>query len=99
MAACKVTWSHRALIQLEEILQFYADRNKSKTYSQKLRNRIKSELQVLKRQPEMGVKTTNEDIRGLIVGEFILFYKYTSPRKINIELIWDCRQNPDALRI
>ncbi len=99
MAACKITWTRRSKLKMQAILQFYDDRNKSKTYSRKLYGKIKNELLILKKHPEAGVKVDEENIRGLIIDKFIVFYKYTPPREIRIEMIWDCRQNPDDLKI
>jgi len=98
MAKRKIIWSHRANIKLFEILEFYTERNKSTIYSRKLYNKFKKELSLLIEQPEIGIKTDFESIRGLIVGKFILFYEITS-EKIIVHTVWDCRQNPDDLKI
>ena len=79
-------------------MEFYAQRNKSKTYSIKLYQRFKKELSILVKQPEIGIKTEIESIRGLIVDDFILFYEYDSERII-LHTLWDSRQNPDDLSI
>lgn len=99
MAACKITWTSQAKSDIQSILQFYTERNKSGTYSRKLYGRIRRELLLLKKHPAIGVKADRENIRGLIVDGFIIFYKYTPPRDVSIELIWNCRQNPDELKI
>jgi len=98
MAKCKIVWSHRAEIKLFEILEFYFERNKSKTYSAKLYNRLNKELQILLKQPNIGLNTEMESVRGLIVDDYTLFYEYDK-EKIVIHFIWDCRQNPDNLNI
>lgn len=79
-------------------MEFYAQRNKSKTYSTKLYQRIKKELSILIKQPEIGIKTEIESVRGLIVDDYILFYEFDS-EKIIIHTLWDCRQNSDDLQI
>jgi|SRR5690554_5431941 len=93
-----IIWSHKASIKLFEILDFYTKRNKSKTYSKKLYKKLKKESSLLIKQPEIGIKTDFESIRGLIVDEYILFYEITQD-KIIIHTIWDYRQNPDDLKI
>ena len=98
MGQRKVIWSHRANIRLFAILDFYAERNKSNTYSKKLFWKFTKELKLLTRQPEIGIKTEIESVRGLIVDEFILFYEVT-PGKIIVHSVWDCRQNPDSLKV
>ena len=75
MVKQKIVWSNKAKIKLLEIFEFYSERNKSKTYSKKLYFKFNKELSVLLKQPEIGVKTELDTVRGLIVGEFILFMK------------------------
>jgi hypothetical protein len=53
---------------------------------------------LLIKQPEIGVKTELDSIRGLILDDFILFYEVTS-ELIVVHTLWDCRQNPEDLRI
>ncbi|MCK5168435.1 MAG: type II toxin-antitoxin system RelE/ParE family toxin [Bacteroidales bacterium] len=77
MAKRKIIWSHRANIKLFKIFDFYAERNKSTTYSKKLYSKFKKELSLLLKQPEIGTKTDIESIHGLIVEEYILFYEIT----------------------
>jgi len=98
MGKRKIIWSNKANRKLFEILEFYAQRNKSKTYSIKLYQRFKKELSILIKQPEIGIKTEIESVHGLIVDDYILFYEFDS-EKIIIHTLWDCRQNPTNLRI
>jgi plasmid stabilization system protein ParE len=98
MAKHKIVWSNKAKFKLLSILEFYTDRNKSSAYSRKLYKKISKELVLLKKQPEIGIKTDLEGVRGLIVDDFILFYE-VYPGIIVIHTLWDCRQNPDLLRI
>ena len=98
MAKRTIVWSQRANIKLFEILDFYTERNKSKTYSRKLYEKFSKEVSLLLKQPEIGIKTDYESVRGLIVDEYILFYEIT-PDRIIIHTVWDCRQNPDDLII
>lgn len=98
MAKRKIIWSHRAKIKLFEILDFFAERNGNAFYSKKLFSRFSKELNLLKNQPEIGVITNLEGVRGLIVGDYILYYEIT-PESIVIHTIWDVRQNPEDLKI
>lgn len=98
MAKRKIVWSRRAQIKLYEILKFYTERNKNKVYSGKIYRRINKELNLLIKQPYMGFKTDIESVRGLIVGDYILFYEITS-EKIIIHTLWVSKQNPDDLKI
>lgn len=93
-----IIWSNKANIKLFEIMEFYAKRNGSKTYSLKLFQRFNKELKILIKQPELGIKTEIEFVRGLIIEDYILFYEFNN-EKIIVHTIWDCRQNPDDLMI
>ncbi len=98
MAQRKIVWSHRAQIQLFDILNFFAKRNKSKHYSIRLHNEIKKKLKLLQKYPELGMKTDLASIRGLISGNYIVFYEITD-KEIIVHLLWDCRQDPDSRKI
>ncbi len=98
MAKRKVIWSHKAEIKLFKILEFYAERNKIKTFSAKLYQRLNKELKLLLKQPEIGLNTEINPVRGLIVDDYSLFYEIEN-EFITIHAVWDCRQNPDVLRI
>jgi plasmid stabilization system protein ParE len=98
MGKRKIIWSNRATKKLLEILEFYASRNKSKFYSVDLYRRINQKLKVLISQPEIGIKTDSKNVRGLIVGHFILFYEFDKEH-IVVHTIWDSRQNPENLKI
>jgi toxin YoeB len=98
MAQRKIIWSNRAKIRLYEILEYYNLRNKSRAYSSKLYKSINKEVRILLKHPDLGLKTTEETTRGLIIGHFIIYYQITDDRII-IHTIWDSRQNPDNLVI
>jgi plasmid stabilization system protein ParE len=95
MAQRKIIWSRRATIKLYSILEFYILRNKSKTYSTKLYTKINKEIRLLHNNPDLGIKTTDETIRGLIVESYIIYYQVTE-NEIIIHSIWDSRQNPES---
>ena len=98
MGKRKIIWSHRAQIKLFQILEFYAKRNQSKVYSLKLNAAIKKQLSQIQRQPEIGIKSEIDSVRGLIYDNFIIFYEL-EPNQIIVHSIWDCRQNPEDLKI
>ena len=77
MVKRKIIWSHKAKIKLYEIIEYYAKRNKSKTYSAKLYKKFNKELKLLLKQPDLGIITEVESVRGLIVGDYILYYENT----------------------
>jgi len=98
MVKRKIVWSHRAKITRYKILEYYKDRNKSNTYSIKLNRRFNKELGLLLQQPDLGIKTDIENVRGLIISDYILFYELTADIVI-VHTIWDSRQNPHDLII
>ncbi len=98
MAKREVVWTRNSEIQLQEILEFFTKRNKNGQYSQRLYNKFKAKLKTAARRPDFGIKTKLEQIRGLIVGDYILFYEILND-KILVLKVWDCRQNPDKLDI
>ena len=94
----KIIWTSRAESVFANILEFYYNRNKTKIYSRKLNFEIKQLLNLLKKHPYIGQKTNFENIRVLLKGYYKFFYKI-EPDKIIILLVWDCRQNPEDLKI
>ena len=92
MAKRKIVWSNRAIKRLYGILEFYDQRNKSKTYSKKLYQLIHKQVKVLIKFLEIGLKTTEETTRGLIIEDYITYYQITED-KIIIHTVWDSRQN------
>jgi len=98
MAKREIVWTKNSELQLQEILEFFTKRNKSGLYSRKLYKKFKTELKIVSKNPESGIKTTLDLIRGLIVDDYILFYEIHEDR-ILILKVWDCRQNPEKLNI
>jgi plasmid stabilization system protein ParE len=80
-------------VRLYSILDFYIERNKSKSYSIKLYRLISREVKLLQKHPELGLKTSDDSIRGLIIENYILYYEIAE-NAIIIHTIWDNRQNP-----
>lgn len=97
MAKRKIEWTHKAQIKLFQILDYYEERNKSKSYSIKLYKKITKQVNFLTKYPELGRETEQEGIRGLIIDHYIVFYE-TKPELIIVHLIWDGRQNPEHLK-
>jgi hypothetical protein len=97
MVKREIVWTRNSQIQLHNIFNFYNQRNKSISYSKKLYQKFKVDLNATTQNPEIGVKTKLKNIRGLIVENFILYYEIL-PDKIMVLKVWDCRQNPEKLR-
>ena len=97
MAKRRVVWTKESRLQLKEILEYFRVRNKSGNYSSKLYSKFKRELRIAAEEPEIGVKTDLDNIRGLIIGNYILFYEIQL-FKIQVFEVWDNRQNPGKLK-
>ncbi len=52
----------------------------------------------MSKNPEMGIETELDSVRGIIVRDFILFYELRA-EEIIVHTVWDTRQNPDDLKI
>ncbi len=98
MATRKIVWSNSAKIKLYDILKFFAERNKSKTYSEKLYKKLNKELSLLIKQPDLGIRTEIDFVRAFIIGDYILFYEVNED-VIIIHTLWDSRQNINDLKV
>ncbi|NVO18671.1 MAG: type II toxin-antitoxin system RelE/ParE family toxin [Bacteroidetes bacterium] len=76
------------------MLQFYLTRNSSPAYSKKLFPKINSSIRLLSKNPFLGIKTDDPDIRALITGDYQIIYE-SFEKLILIIMIWDCRQDPE----
>ena len=90
--------SNKAKIKLFKILEFYAERNKSNSFSIKLYQRINKEIRKLRDHPNIGINTDSEMIKALIVDNYLIYYEFTN-EYIVIHTIWNSRQNPENLKI
>jgi plasmid stabilization system protein ParE len=98
MVKRKIIWSSRAKTDLFDILDFYFQRNGTKTYSIKLNANLRKSILLLETHPEIGVQTDIDNIRNLIHGDYAIFYEIKI-KSIEIITIWDCRQDPEKLKI
>ncbi len=98
MARRKITWTKTAIFEKKEILEYWFNRNKSKTYSLKLNRLFMAELKALSLNPEIGKKTKFENIRARIIRDYLLFYEILENELVVLS-IWDSRRNPEKLKI
>ena len=85
--------SARATKQWDRILYFYAKRNRSHTYSEKLAYRLDQLLEQICRFPELGQKTSKRGAhRRIFEKRFALFYRITDD-SIEVTAIVDTRRN------
>jgi len=94
MARIKVEWSVEANQDLIDILEFYITRNGSSVYSKKLYSKINKSIKSLSKNPFLGAKTGDPDIRAFINGDFQVIYGVFD-KLILVILIWDCRRDTE----
>lgn len=90
MAQKEIKWSLRALYDKLEILEYWIDRNKSKSYSEKLNRLFDESLSFLVKHPKSGKPTDYKGIRVKIVRSYLLFYRITD-EYIVVVRVWDSR--------
>jgi plasmid stabilization system protein ParE len=98
MARRSITWTKTAIFEKKEILEYWINRNKSKTYSLKPNQLFIAELKTLSLNPEIGKKTKHENSRARIIRDYLLFYEILENELVVLS-IWDSRRNPDKFKI
>lgn len=88
--ARRVVWSKNGHRIFTKILEFYIERNGSKTYSRKLSHEVLDLICLISKRPFIGIRTNQEGIRLLIKGSFKIFYQI-EPDLVIILFVWDSR--------
>ena len=94
----EIRWSLRAIHDKIDILDFWINRNQSKTYSQKLDRLFDKKLSNTAKYPESGKKTDYKNIRIKIVSHYMIFYRIQE-NYIEVVRIWDPRRNPNSFNL
>tara|TARA_B100000378_G_scaffold187229_1_gene151953 strand:- start:232 stop:531 length:300 start_codon:yes stop_codon:yes gene_type:complete len=92
MASKQIIWTDRAKAEFYHILEFYIDRNKSTTFSEKLLSEVEELTFLLKSNEFIGRLTSDNTVRVFPVRHFLLFYAIRK-ESIYIVSFWDNRQN------
>lgn len=90
-----IVWSAEARQDKQNILGYWFERNGNMAYSRKLNLLIKIRLQALSRYPHLGLKTKHENIRFIILRDYLIFY-YIDSLQLTVLRIWDGRRNPET---
>ena len=90
----KVIWSDKARQDLLEILDFYNQRNGNIRFSSRLFKKILKDISLLSVHVFLGKQTDHENIRVLIVWEYLIFYE-NNPDTIFITNVWDSRRKTE----
>jgi addiction module RelE/StbE family toxin len=94
----QIVWSSDAKDDLKHIIEYWNHRNKSTSFSKKLRKLFKEAIDVLIIYPETGRRSDFEKVRINIVRDYHILYECDADT-ILILRIWDCRQDPGKLNI
>ena len=95
--AFKIEWTINARLDRKEIFTYWNNRNKSNIYSRKLNNLFNTHVESLLKFPSIGKLTDYEQVRFLIVKDYLIFYKIEQ-QIISIVKIWDSRQDPNKVK-
>lgn len=96
--AQKIIWSQRALNEFNEILEYWAEKNQSDTYSKKLAAQIIKSVEKIGKFIYIGKETEDDKARVYLSGNYSVFYEIIK-EGIVILCIWDNRRNPDTLNL
>jgi len=89
MAKRKINWTEKANHERLEILEYWINRNKSKTYSIKLNKLFIETIKKLSENPTIGKKTDfEENVRLKIVRDYLIFYQFDN-NQIKVLSVWD----------
>lgn len=90
----KVIWSENAKNELFDIVQFWNNKNQSTAYTDKLIFHIEIGINLIKNNPNLGVKSNFENVRmRLILKNYYLIYEFKDSKVVILQF-WDVRLNP-----
>ncbi|MGQ0737762.1 MAG: type II toxin-antitoxin system RelE/ParE family toxin [Bacteroidota bacterium] len=92
--AKRITWTRRAHFDKREILHYWKEHNQSTAYSIKLNLLFKKAIALIASHPNIGRRTTVENVRVKLIRDYLIFYEETET-DIFILTIWDNRRNPE----
>ncbi len=92
----KIVWGHLAQKERLQILLYWDNRNRSKSFSIKLNRLFRQDLNIVCQYPYIGKPTNKPNIRIKIVRDYLLVYEI-STENIVVLRVWDSRRNPKDL--
>lgn len=98
MAKKEIKWTLKAIHDKLGILEYWIERNKSKTYSEKLNRLFENSVESISNHPEQGKKSEYKNSRIKIIQHYLIFYRI-SEHNIEIIRIWDSRRDPKKFKI
>jgi plasmid stabilization system protein ParE len=91
--ARQIVWAANAQRERLEILQYWAERNGSTRYSEKLDGMFRAALRVIASHPKLGRPTNDPGVRLKAIGDHVLFYSYTIT-EVHVLSVWHLKRNP-----
>jgi hypothetical protein len=98
MAKRKVIWTEKSLFEMFDIMDYYAARNKSKTYSNKLHTEIKQKLKMLDFTIALPQKTSKPNIFYFTHNHISVFFSFEK-NILFVKSVSDDRRNPQTIEI
>jgi plasmid stabilization system protein ParE len=80
MAKSKIIWSGRAKKKLYTILESKIRRDKNKSSAISLYKAISKGIKIIRKYPELGIRTSVNLIYGFIIESYIVFYEISADR-------------------
>jgi len=88
----KVKWTKEAREQFKEILRYYTKRNRSASYSTRLKRDVYELVKYFRGSPYYGTRVgDNENVRRVSFGNFVILYE-VKPKAVEIYSIRDGRR-------
>lgn len=92
-----IIWDEKVLQEMENIADFYDERNGNTQYSSRLLSKFRETMKQAVAFPLLGKATEYPHLRYLItIPEYSLFYHYND-KTITVLVLWDNRRNPARL--
>ena len=91
--ARQIVWSANAQRERLELLHYWADRNGSTRYSEKLDGMFRSALRVIAAHPKLGRPTSDPEVRVKGIGLHKVFYSFTAT-EVHVLSIWNNKRDP-----
>jgi toxin YoeB len=91
-----VIWTETAKNDLQNIKNFYDQRNQSNLYSKKLLKTFRDAAKLIEKFPTLSIQTDQQNIRGFAILRYIIFYEILKDT-IVVLFVWDCRRDPEQL--
>jgi plasmid stabilization system protein ParE len=91
--ARQVVWSANAQRERLELLSYWAERNDSTLYSEKLDGMFRSALRVIAAHPKLGRPTSDPEVRVKGIGSHMIFYSFTAT-EVHVLSIWNNKRDP-----